>query len=565
MVECPICGNHSPAENQFCGSCGGRLIGATGLIDPNTILEGRYLIIKLVGRGGMGAVYKALDKRQQNRVVAIKEMSTNAVGSDNYTAAVDAFEREAGMLNNLDSPALPRVWDFFPGNHHRLYLVMDYIEGESLEAAIQRCGPIPESMVIDWARQICDVLHYLHSYNPPIIFRDLKPSNIMLTPQGKIKLIDFGIARHFKPGQSTDTVTYGSIGFSAPEQYGQGQTDARSDIYSLGATLYYLLTGINPSKNPFQFEPVGNFIEVSPPLAQAIHWALQLKPDERPASVREWMNLLDFPYTLKKDADDTVLLSSNPDLTTKLPPSDASGDPTVVIQKPGRQFDLKFNFKREAAVLALLLLLFAVWFGFSTDDMSILRGTKPVTRDDTNSQPASQQVNEIDPIQNSALEAARLPAVEDKKLAKKESSTLKKIYYQEYKNERFGYSIEYPREFKTGAPPENGDGRGVSSLDGEARLIIYGANVLYDESLEDVYKASKEYVREIISYQQKGNNWFVLSWKKDNYIYYLKTFVGQGSANSFIFSYPEAEKQYYDQVTIHLESTFHPGDVNNSR
>ncbi|KAF1084160.1 Serine/threonine-protein kinase F [Sporotomaculum syntrophicum] len=564
MVVCPICGNQNPAEQPYCGSCGGRLGGATGLIKKDTILEGRYLIIKLVGRGGMGAVYKALDRRLQNRVVAIKEMSTGAVGQDNIALAVEAFEREVGMLINLDNPALPRVWDFFAGEQHRLYLVMDFIEGESLEAVLQRRGPVPEAEILDWARQICAVLHYLHSHQPPVIFRDLKPANIMLTPQGRIKLIDFGIARHFKPGQTTDTVTYGSVGFSAPEQYGQGQTDARSDIYSLGATLYYLITGINPSKNPFQFEPVSSLVGVTKPTERAIHLALQLNPADRPASVGEWLALLDAPGADKHIVDDTVLLSSDPELTVKLPHSDTGSDSTTMLPKPG----FRANLKWVAGALAMALLLLAVWFGFAGDE-----SFKQAVERETAAQLSSRSNNEPAPIEGTAIGDTTSPAVveevkppaakdKDKKQAKPKNNAVKKIQYQKYRNERFGYAIDYPRDFTAGVSPENGDGRVFSSPGEEAKLVVYGANVLQNESLADIYQVAKKYAGGKIAYQQMGNNWFVLSWEKDDIIYYLKTFAGRGSANSFIFTYPEAEKQYYDQITVHLESTFRPGDVN---
>ena len=135
---------------------------------------------------------------------------------------------------------------------------MDYIKGETLKSLVQRCGPISEAKVTEWAIEICDILKYLHDQDPPIIFRDLKPDNIMLMRSGEIKLIDFGIARHFKAEFIKDTTAYGSIGFAPPEQYGQNQTDIRSDIYAFGATLHYLLIGIDPSNKPFTFELPGN-------------------------------------------------------------------------------------------------------------------------------------------------------------------------------------------------------------------------------------------------------------------------------------------------------------------
>lgn len=263
MNKCPQCNSEIVTEKKYCAECGFNLSGATGQLSPDTLLDNRYLIVKVLGRGGMGAVYQAKDRRLNNAYVAIKEMSTNAIVSD-LEAATTAFKQEARILQGLKHPALPRISDLFAQGEDRWYLVMDYIEGETLEAIAKKRGPISEAEVLDWAKQLCEILDYLHNQIPPVIFRDLKPSNIMLTSRGEIKLIDFGIARHFKHGLSSDTIAYGSIGFSAPEQYGDGrQTDARSDIYSLGATLHYLLTGVDPGKEPFQFSPLGKLVAVS--------------------------------------------------------------------------------------------------------------------------------------------------------------------------------------------------------------------------------------------------------------------------------------------------------------
>ncbi len=145
---------------------------------------------------------------------------------------------------------------------------------------------MPESQVLTWAEKLCRVLAYLHNQQPPIIFRDLKPSNIMLRTDNEVKLIDFGIARHFKPGQSKDTQAFGTIGYAPPEQHGKGQTDVRSDIYALGATLHHLVTGQDPSHNPFTFEPVRRWNPaVSPTFEEAIAKAVNLKSDQR------WQNM----------------------------------------------------------------------------------------------------------------------------------------------------------------------------------------------------------------------------------------------------------------------------------
>lgn len=291
-MKCPACDAVNADNNKFCSECGYSFSGGqTGQLNPDTMLENRYIIVKTLGRGGMGAVYLALDTRLSNIPVAIKEMSTRAVGGD-LQAAIGSFKKEASMLISLRHPALPRILDFFSSNEDRWYLVMDYIEGHTLKEMVDKRGPIPEAEVLDWGRQLCGILDYLHRQNPPIIFRDLKPANIMLTPQGQIKLIDFGIARHFRAGNNVDTRAYGSSGFAPPEQYGENQTDPRSDIYALGATLHYLLTGKDPGKNPFNFEVPSSLVRVSPRFEKAVMQSLEFKTDNRPKSMQELLGLL---------------------------------------------------------------------------------------------------------------------------------------------------------------------------------------------------------------------------------------------------------------------------------
>lgn len=292
MAKCPVCNTEIPENSKFCSECGYSISGAkTGKLNPDTVLENRYIVVKTLGRGGMGAVYLALDSRLDNIPVAIKEMSTGAIGGD-LQAAISAFKKEASILVNLRHPALPRMSDFFSQGEDRWYLVMDYIEGLTLKEIVDERGPTPEAEVVNWARQLCQILDYLHQQNPPIIFRDLKPANIMLTPEGHVKLIDFGIARHFQQGGTADTTAYGSSGFAPPEQYGENQTDPRSDIYALGATLHYLLTGIDPGKTPFVFESPRQMARISPRMEGAVMKALEFKAENRPGNMQEMLRLL---------------------------------------------------------------------------------------------------------------------------------------------------------------------------------------------------------------------------------------------------------------------------------
>lgn len=293
MTICPSCQYQNLYEHVYCTMCGQSLIPKTGKLMPNTVLEGRYVIVKTLGRGGMGAVYQATDRRLAHIPVAIKEMSAIALGFGNLQKAIESFKKEATMLVSLRHQALPRVTDFFSQGSSRWYLVMDYIEGHTLKHIAEKRSPIPYPEVLDWAAQICKILDYLHSRRPPVIFRDLKPSNIMLTNKRRIKLIDFGIARHFKPDLKSDTSAYGSTGFAPPEQYGGNQTDKRSDIYALGATLHYLLTGVEPQNHPFKFEPPGKYVTVPPALEEVIMKALKLEPENRPGDVREMLAVIE--------------------------------------------------------------------------------------------------------------------------------------------------------------------------------------------------------------------------------------------------------------------------------
>ncbi len=223
----------------------------------HTLFRNRYIIVSKVGAGGFGSVYKAKDILSGDRLVAIKEVSLLGLHPQAMIEVTTAFQREVSVLSQLDHPNLPHLYEHFQNPDH-WYLVMDFIAGETLEQ-YQSKAPnrrLLLSEVLDIGLQLCIVLDYLHSQQPPIVFRDLKPANIMRAPTGQLYLIDFGIARYFKPGQAKDTVALGSLGYAAPEQYGKAQTTPRADIYSLGALLHQLLTARDPSEAPFRFLPL---------------------------------------------------------------------------------------------------------------------------------------------------------------------------------------------------------------------------------------------------------------------------------------------------------------------
>jgi len=264
------------------------------------MLANRYLIVKRVGQGGMGAVYQATDTRLGHKLVAVKEMSDAAITNPlEKQQARQAFEQEAQMLAKLNHPNLPRVTDHF-SETGKQYLVMDFIDGQTLEEILnQMSGFLDEKAVVNWGMQLCEVLDYLHHQRPPVIFRDLKPANIMLDRGGKVKLTDFGIARLFKLGKAADTASFGTAGYAPPEQYGKGQTDARSDTYALGATLHHLLTKRDPAQTPFSFLPVRSLNpKVSQAVDQVISRAVEQDPNQRWQSARQMQRALVSPQAM---------------------------------------------------------------------------------------------------------------------------------------------------------------------------------------------------------------------------------------------------------------------------
>ena len=247
-----------------------------------------------IAQGGMGAVYQAQDKRLQDKIVAVKEMSESIIARPERKRVLESFQREAELLARLAHPNLVRVSDRFQeGERH--YMVMEFIEGQTLEEMLKgRSDPFPEEQVLDWAGQLCNVLFYLHSQEPKIIYRDIKPANVMLLEgSNQVKLIDFGIARFFKMGKQKDTVEFGTDGYAPPEQYGKAQTDERSDVYALGAMLHQLLTLREPITRPFHFPTVRSLNpKVSRQVDVAIAEAVEADQDKRHQSMEEMQSAL---------------------------------------------------------------------------------------------------------------------------------------------------------------------------------------------------------------------------------------------------------------------------------
>ena len=288
MIVCTKCGANNRGTARFCSACGQRLAVTPGVFDPTTgrllpgvTLDHRYTIIRIVSaKGGMGAIYLAQDKRFGNQNCVVKEMLDRFSSQVERQQAQLWFAREASILRNLNHPNIPQVVDHF-SEHGRHYLVMDWIDGENLEDVLKAEGDpgLPEDRVLQWGIQLCEVLEYLHSMEPPILFRDLKPANLMLTRDDEMQLIDFGIARRFDPAQLGNMTVVGTPGYCPPEQY-RGHVEPRSDLYALGATLHHLLTGRDPI--PFNFPPADTLNpKVSSELSIVLARALDNEIDKR--------------------------------------------------------------------------------------------------------------------------------------------------------------------------------------------------------------------------------------------------------------------------------------------
>ena len=254
-------------------------------------IDDKYEILKLIGQGGMSKVYLAMDKRL-NKQWAIKEIEKKAKDKNNEIVIQSAIA-EANLIKQLDHPAIVRIVDIID-NGNVIYIIEDYIEGETLSSILENNGAQPQELVIEWAMQICEALEYLHTRKPPIIYRDMKPANVMLKPDGNIKVIDFGIAREYKDQSLADTVSLGTKGYAAPEQFGgKGQTDARTDVYCLGVTLYHLLTGQNPCEPPYEIYPIRHWNpQLSAGLEAIVQKCTQLNPDDRYQSCAELLYAL---------------------------------------------------------------------------------------------------------------------------------------------------------------------------------------------------------------------------------------------------------------------------------
>jgi serine/threonine protein kinase len=280
-------------------------------LETGTILNNIYRVVTLLGKGAMGNVY-LVERIEDDKKFVVKELFfTEQSGLDPSTAK-EIFFREAEFMVNFNHPGLPKTYGIFTEKEFN-YLTMDYIEGKTLEEILTASGkPLSEEKAIKWTVKLCEILDYLHNtFKAPVVYRDLKPSNIIITPDDKVKLVDFGIARYYNPYKSTDTFSYGSPGYAAPEQYrGRGQSSPQSDIYGLGVILYQMLTLYDPSVKPFTFPPMKTLNpSVRAGLEKIIRRAIEMESFKRYISVNDFRDGL-LKYTgdglLKYTGDDKI-------------------------------------------------------------------------------------------------------------------------------------------------------------------------------------------------------------------------------------------------------------------
>jgi tetratricopeptide (TPR) repeat protein len=308
-----------------------------------TVLARRYRVLARLGEGGMGGVYQVEDLTRPGTVWALKELlDDRGMSPEDLAWAAKRFEDEIALMARLAHPRIPTFVDRFTEGGRR-YFVMEFIPGVTLEQRLERThAPLPERDVLTWTIGICDVLSYLHGQRPPIVVRDLKPGNIMVTPAGDVRLIDFGIARTYKPGQKSNTENLGTMTYASPEHLGQAQTDPRSDIYSLGATMYHLLTNTEPP--PLETPAPGQVRKYNPSLGEATERAIIRAMRQVPAerfqtavemreALRSCLHALPAPVSVSAPSSTTGAISAarQPVLTR---PAPAAASPVAPAARP---------------------------------------------------------------------------------------------------------------------------------------------------------------------------------------------------------------------------------------
>lgn len=357
-MNCPNCGTEATQGEMFCAECGAQITQAdttlvtqktqqteteTGLTPGTTLQNGRYVITKMLGEGGMGSVMLAKDTRLADKLMVVKALSADNSNTQKLHDDVRNFKHEAETLAHLDHPLVPDVTDHFEEGAH-YYMVMDYVEGENLEHWLDRTNqPMQEQDALKYTLEVLDILEYLSQRQPPIVHRDIKPANIIISSKDKhAHLVDFGIARSnlLVNGQRRQTTALGTPGYAPPEQY-QGYADERSDLYALAATLHHLVTNRDPGDNaPFQFPPIRTLnARLSPQLEEILEKALKTSPSERYQTAQEMRQEIEslLAGTSTIGMTDSYRLSDSTTLRA-LPPKPSSPKKSEAFDLPASSF-----------------------------------------------------------------------------------------------------------------------------------------------------------------------------------------------------------------------------------
>jgi serine/threonine protein kinase len=349
------------------------------MLNLNQILDGKYKIIRVLGKGGMSTVYLCENIRL-GTLWAVKEVPKS------LNSTIDLLA-EPNILKKLNHPGIPRIIDIFEENS-ALYLVEDYIEGENLKDYVLNRNPLNRETILDITTQLCSILDYLHSFSPPIIYRDLKPTNIMIRPDGKVILIDFGIARTFKESQLGDTVIIGSQGYIAPEQLMKVQSNIQTDIYSLGAVMYFMACGKTPSSTEELLKEDSYPISLDRNIIHIIQQACNINPEMRFKNISEVSTILNNDPIFEK----TTVLKQN-----------VSTD-----EKRGKVFIKKNNLRKPIPliILGLIVLVFGTVYFSKLALKNEKKEVRPVPAQTTNpsqkttvkEEPTVKQIPEVKDI-----------------------------------------------------------------------------------------------------------------------------------------------------------------------
>ncbi|MHC1685501.1 MAG: serine/threonine-protein kinase [Clostridiaceae bacterium] len=367
------------------------------MLDPGQILDGKYEIKKVLGQGGMGTVYLCENKRLGN-LWAVKEINSQ------WKEMID-FLAEPNILKNLSHTGIVRIIDIFYEDDN-LYLVEDYIEGKTLKEHVDDNGPLPSELVKDITLQLCSILDYLHNLTPSIIYRDLKPSNIMITPYNKVVLIDFGIARTYKEGKVGDTVVLGSKGYIAPEQLVNIQSNVKTDIYSLGITMFFMLTG-KPIGLPTELKLQESYPEdTDKNLVKVVQKASAIDPENRYSDIKSMINQISASSDDVKYNETVVMNSRIPDeeynetVAMSLPTDEEEYKKTTILNSPGSATEIpktvlsdNKKHKKRNKLIAIIALACIIAFGIF---LSSLISNKTADKDSLESQVSPKTVEKTE-------------------------------------------------------------------------------------------------------------------------------------------------------------------------